>query len=159
MSEAARLPLMQRVGAVIASLWIGSQLTVGYLVAPLLFSTLEPGAAGNVAARLFRFETLFGCACAVILVMTARRLETQGTPAWRKVRWLVNWMLVCVAVIGVLQAFMEPMRVAALLQGTDVGHSADAARFGIMHGVSSLIYLVESLLGLVLLWRWPGRPA
>ena len=32
-------------------------------------------------------------------------------------------------------------------------------RFGVLHGVSSLFYLVESLLGLVLVWKLPGSAA
>jgi hypothetical protein len=54
------------------------------------------------------------------------------------------------------------MRLAALQAGSDVGHSVYATRFGILHGVSSLFYLIESLLGLALVWKLPagaGVPA
>ena len=39
--------------------------------------------------------------------------------------------------------------------GQDVGHSDYAARFGMLHGVSSLFYLIESLLGVALVWKLP----
>jgi hypothetical protein len=66
-------------------------------------------------------------------------------------------MLVCVLVgYFALQPFMNAMRVAALEAGSDVGHSAYATRFGILHGVSSLFYLIESLLGVVLVWKLPA---
>jgi hypothetical protein len=48
------------------------------------------------------------------------------------------------------------MRVAALEAGSDVGHSVYATRFGILHGVSSLFYLIESLLGVALVWKLPA---
>jgi hypothetical protein len=51
---------------------------------------------------------------------------------------------------------MNALRMAALEAGTDVGHSAYAARFGLLHGVSSLFYLVESLLAIALVWRLPA---
>ena len=54
-----------------------------------------------------------------------------------------------------LQPFMEAMRGAALEAGVDVAHSAYAARFGMLHGISTLIYVIESLLGIVLVWKLP----
>jgi hypothetical protein len=65
-------------------------------------------------------------------------------------------MLVC-GLVGyfALQPFMNALRLAAMNAGTDVGHSAYAARFGMLHGVSSLFYLLQSLLGVVLVWRLP----
>jgi hypothetical protein len=54
-----------------------------------------------------------------------------------------------------LQPFMNAMRIAALEAGSDVGHSVYATRFGILHGVSSLFYLIESLLGVALVWKLP----
>ena len=66
-------------------------------------------------------------------------------------------MLVCVLVgYFALQPFMNAMRIAALEAGSDVGHSAYATRFGILHGVSSLFYLIESLLGVALVWKLPA---
>jgi len=65
-------------------------------------------------------------------------------------------MLVCVLVgYFALQPFMNALRLAAMNAGTDVGHSAYAARFGMLHGVSSLFYLIQSLLGVVLVWKLP----
>ncbi|MFP3757982.1 DUF4149 domain-containing protein, partial [Cupriavidus sp. SIMBA_020] len=43
--------------------------------------------------------------------------------------------------------------------GTDIANSPYASRFGMLHGVSSLFYLVESVLGLMLIWRLPARDA
>jgi hypothetical protein len=161
MSDQARpATLAQRIGGMIAALWVGSQLTIGYAVAPVLFTTLDHGTAGSLAAQLFGIEKWIGFACAFALIVIIAQGRARGTFAQSGLlRRLVVGMMFCVLAIDILQLWMEPMRIAALLHGTDVEHGADAARFGWMHGVSSAVYLVESVLGLVLLWRWPGRPA
>ncbi|MBA5819394.1 DUF4149 domain-containing protein, partial [Escherichia coli] len=50
-------------------------------------------------------------------------------------------------------------RVAAMDGGTDIANSPYASRFGMLHGASSVFYLVESVLGLMLIWRLPARDA
>lgn len=137
--------------------WVGSLLTIGYAVAPVLFTTLDRMVAGAVAAQLFRIEGVLGVVCGVLLLGLANVLIRRGNNAYRRLRWLIAGMLVCV-LIGyfALQPFMNALRVAALEAGTDVGHSAYAMRFGVLHGVSSLFYLLESLLAVVLVWKLPA---
>ncbi|MDR8399241.1 DUF4149 domain-containing protein [Paraburkholderia sp. USG1] len=137
--------------------WVGSLLTIGYAVAPVLFTSLDRMTAGAVAAQLFRIEGVLGAVCGILLLGLANVLVRRGGDTYRRLRWLIASMLVCV-LIGyfALQPFMNAMRVAALEAGSDVGHSAYATRFGILHGVSSLFYLIESLLGVALVWKLPA---
>jgi Domain of unknown function (DUF4149) len=138
--------------------WVGSLLTIGYAVAPVLFTTLDRSTAGSVAAQLFRIQGVIGVVCGVLLLGLANLLVRRGSGAYRRLRWLLAGMLVCVLVgYFALQPFMNAIRVAALEAGSDVGHSVYATRFGILHGVSSLFYLIESLLGLALVWLLPAR--
>ncbi|HEX3379985.1 MAG TPA: DUF4149 domain-containing protein [Paraburkholderia sp.] len=138
--------------------WVGSLLTIGYAVAPVLFTTLDRMTAGSVAAQLFRIQGVIGVVCGILLLGLANLLVRRGSDAYRRLRWLLAGMLVCVLVgYFALQPFMNAMRVAALEAGSDVGHSVYATRFGILHGVSSLFYLIESLLGLALVWLLPAR--
>ncbi|WP_174543223.1 DUF4149 domain-containing protein [Paraburkholderia monticola] len=138
--------------------WVGSLLTIGYAVAPVLFTTLDRSTAGSVAAQLFRIQGVIGVVCGILLLGLANLLVRRGSGAYRRLRWLLAGMLVCVLVgYFALQPFMNAIRVAALEAGSDVGHSVYATRFGILHGVSSLFYLVESLLGLALVWLLPAR--
>lgn len=47
----------QRLFILIAGLWVGSILAVGYLVAPAIFSTMtDRQAAGMVAGSIFKLE-------------------------------------------------------------------------------------------------------
>jgi glucan phosphoethanolaminetransferase (alkaline phosphatase superfamily) len=113
--------------------------------------------AGAVAAQLFRIQGVLGVVCGILLLGLANLLIRRGSDAYRRLRWLIAGMLVCVLVgYFALQPFMNAMRVAALEAGSDVGHSVYAARFGILHGVSSLFYLIESLLGVALVWKLPA---
>ena len=138
--------------------WVGSLLTIGYAVAPVLFTTLDRITAGSVAAQLFRIQGVIGVVCGILLLGLANLLVRRGSGAYRRLRWLLAGMLVCVLVgYFALQPFMNAMRVAATEAGSDVGHSVYATRFGILHGVSSLFYLIESLLGLALVWLLPAR--
>jgi len=140
--------------------WVGSLLTIGYAVAPVLFTSLDRMTAGAVAAQLFRIEGVIGVVCGVLLLALCNVLIRRGGDAYRRLRWLVAGMLVCVLVgYFALQPFINALRIAAQEAGTDVGHSVYAGRFGMLHGVSSAFYLIESLLGIVLAWKLPAGGA
>ncbi|CAB3718451.1 DUF4149 domain-containing protein [Paraburkholderia phenoliruptrix] len=145
-----------RIFRLLTVVWVGSLLTIGYAVAPVLFSSLDRTTAGAVAAQLFRIEGVLGAVCGILLLGLANVMVRRGGNAYRRLRWLVAGMLICVLVgYFALQPFMNAMRVAALEAGTDLAHSAYAARFGMLHGVSSVFYLIESLLGIALVWKLP----
>ncbi|NTZ87141.1 DUF4149 domain-containing protein [Burkholderia metallica] len=149
-----------RVFRLLSAVWVGSLLTIGYAVAPVLFKTLERMTAGSVAAQLFRIEAILGVVCGVLLLALSNQQVRRGSNEYRRVRWIVAAMVVCV-LIGyfALQPFMNALRVAAMEAGTDIANSPYASRFGMLHGVSSVFYLVESVLGLMLIWRQPARDA
>ncbi|AZQ50715.1 DUF4149 domain-containing protein [Burkholderia cenocepacia] len=149
-----------RVFRLLSAVWVGSLLTIGYAVAPVLFKTLERMTAGSVAAQLFRVEAIVGVVCGVLLLALSNQQVRRGGNEYRRVRWIVAAMVVCVLVgYFALQPFMNALRVAAMDAGTDIANSPYASRFGMLHGVSSVFYLVESVLGLMLIWRLPARDA
>lgn len=149
-----------RVFRLLSAVWVGSLLTIGYAVAPVLFKTLERMTAGSVAAQLFRIEAILGVVCGVLLLALSNQQVRRGSNEYRRVRWVVAAMVVCVLVgYFALQPFMNALRVAAMDAGTDISNSPYASRFGMLHGVSSVFYLVESVLGLMLIWRLPARDA
>ncbi|VWC63837.1 MULTISPECIES: DUF4149 domain-containing protein [Burkholderia] len=149
-----------RVFRLLSAVWVGSLLTIGYAVAPVLFKTLERMTAGSVAVQLFRIEAILGVVCGVLLLALSNQQVRRGSSDYRRVRWIVAAMVVCVLVgYFALQPFMNALRVAAMGAGTDIANSPYASRFGMLHGVSSVFYLVESVLGLMLIWRLPARDA
>ncbi|GAB7527540.1 DUF4149 domain-containing protein [Paraburkholderia sp. 2C] len=145
-----------RIFRLLTVVWVGTLLTIGYVVAPVLFASLDRITAGSVAAQLFRIEGVIGVVCGVLLLALCNVLIRRDEVAYKRLRWLVAGMLVCVLVgYFALQPFMNALRIAAQEAGTDVGHSVYASRFGMLHGVSSLFYLIESLLALALVWKLP----
>lgn len=140
---------------VIVALWVGSLWTVGYLVAPTLFISLSDTVlAGTVAGKIFRVEAWF---CVVMALLVAGlSWKTEAEVGIRKSSIiLISAMLAC-TILGYfyLQPFMAALRASA-----PSGVLAGSARlqFGMLHGVASGLYLVESLLGLYLLFTESAR--
>ncbi|MGV7211385.1 DUF4149 domain-containing protein [Oxalobacteraceae bacterium A2-2] len=137
---------LARLRLLVAALWAGSLWTIGYLVAPTLFATLSDRVlAGTIAGSLFAVQAWLslGCAAAlVVLVLQARDYDSQRR---RTLLWLVLAMALCTVVSHFgLQPQMAALREAAGPGG--VMESAAKGRFGMLHGISSGIYLVQSLL-------------
>ena len=131
---------------VLLTLWVGGMWIVGYLVAPSLFVSLaDRQLAGQLAGNIFSLMAWLGLACgAGLLLITLIRAGGNWLKAWRV--WALVVMLVLVAVgLFVLQPYMQELKAQGLLAG-----SVQAAEFGRLHGVSSILYLINSLLGLAL---------
>ncbi len=140
------------VRTLLVTLWAGSLWTVGYLVAPTLFATLaDRMLAGTIAGSLFRVEAWFSVVCGVILLLWFYR--DRRLPKCRTCMLLVAAMLACLAVgyFG-LQPFMAALKETAVANG-GVMDEAVRSRFGMLHGIASLIYLLQSLLALVLVLK------
>ena len=107
--------------------------------------------AGNIAGRLFTFVARMGMGAAVYLLVSM--LARRGRAVLRDGLFRVTAaMLLCVAIgyFGI-QAGVGSM---------DVMENAARERFAALHGVSSAIYLVQSILGvwLVAATRRQGPP-
>jgi len=138
----------------LVTVWVGGMWMVGYIVTPTLFAVLDDRIlAGHIAGRLFGVVAWigFGTAAWLLGFMAVR----QGRMVLRRAEfWVVAVMLVCVAVGYILQ--MEMAALKAGLESMDVMESAQRGRFAMLHGVASVIYLVQSLLGgwVVVGMRW-----
>jgi hypothetical protein len=138
--------------ALLVTVWVGSLWTIGYLAAPTLFATLtDRSLAGTIAGSLFRVEAWVSVACGLSLL--ALLLIDRDFAKRRDCIVLSVLMLVCLSVgyFG-LQPLMAALKQTAVANG-GVMTEAVRARFGMLHGVASVIYLVESMLGLVLVLR------
>lgn len=136
------------------SLWVGGLWAIGYLVAPLLFHSLPEDRvlAGLLAGKMFTAIGWVGIVCGVWLLFD--RIWQNGA---RGLRGVVFWLLLLMWLLTLAQQFgiqpiMEQLKADALADGVtkDVMESLFRDRFETWHGVSSIVYLVESLLGLVL---------
>ena len=149
----------QRLFIVIAGLWVGSLLAVGYLVAPAIFSTMsDRQAAGMVAGSIFKLEAYLSLIVCIGLMVLANLLVNRGLNQFRIIRWLLLAMLLCsLAAAFVFIPWMNTLRDNALDQGMPVMLSSSATLFGRLHGASSILFMLQSLLGIFLVWRLTKR--
>ena len=144
--------LLMRARTLLVTLWAGSLWTVGYIAAPLFFATLPDRLlAGTIAGTLFRAEAWLSLVCGALLLVIFK--AERDHPARAACMRTTLWMLACV-LIGYfgLQPFMAEIRAAAAQAG-GVMDEAMRSRFGLLHGVASIIYLLESLLAVALVFR------
>ena len=149
----------QRLFILIAGLWVGSILAVGYLVAPAIFSTMtDRQAAGMVAGSIFKLEAYLSLIVCIGLMVLANLLVNRGLNQFKLIRWLLLAMLLCaIAASFILIPWMNALRDDALMQGMPVMLSPSAAVFGRLHGVSSMLFMLQSILGIFLVWRLTKR--
>jgi hypothetical protein len=145
----------QRLFILVAGLWVGSLLTTGYLVAPTIFNTLtDRQVAGMVAGSIFRVEALLSAVVCIALMVLANLLVNRGLAQYRLIRWILLAMLLCsVAASLIFIPWMNTLRDEALLQGMPVMLSPSANIFAKLHGASSVVFLIQSALGIYLIWR------
>ena len=147
-----RFDFLRLARTLLITLWAGSLWTVGYLAAPLLFATLpDRTLAGTIAGSLFRAEAWLSLACGILLLAIFRSDTTlQSRTICTRI---VIGMLICV-VVGYfgLQPFMAEIRAAAAQAG-GVMDDAMRMRFGVLHGVASVIYLLQSVAAIVLVLK------
>jgi len=140
---------------IIVALWVGGLWAIGYLTAPVLFASLgDRQLAGMVAGKLFALIGWVGLGgAAYLLIFLSAR---WGAQAFRRaVFWLVILMALMTAASQFgIQPLMAQLKADALPR--EVMESVLRDRFATWHGVSSILYLAQSLLGLWLV-VWSGR--
>ena len=148
-------PGAQRLFILIAGLWVGSILAVGYLVAPAIFNTLtDRQVAGMVAGSVFKAEAYLSIIICIALMVLANLLVTRGLAQYKIIRLILLGMLICAAAASfVMIPWLDTLRDQALLEGMPVMLSPSADLFRALHGVSSILFLLQSALGIYLVWR------
>ena len=144
--------LIPRLRVLLVTFWVGSAWTIGYVVAPLLFATLTDRAqAGTLAGLFFKAEAWISliCGASLLAILWAER---ENPTRILQIK-LVIVMMLC-AVIGYfgLQPYMAELRAIAVQSG-GIMDDAMRTRFGVLHGMASVIYLLHSLLGVGLVLK------
>jgi hypothetical protein len=131
------------------AVWVGGLLAIGFIAAPVLFTQLaDRSVAGNLAGGMFNVTAWVGIGCGAYLILFV--LFGKGWRAFKSgVFWIVLLMLALTVaghfgvqpILAQLQADALPRRVM---------ESALRDRFTTWHGVSSALYLAQSLLGIAL---------
>lgn len=130
------LPASERM---LLTFWIGALWVIGFIVTPTLFAELDDRAlAGSVAGSLFTLTSYTGLVCGSLL------LVINGV-SFRRINWRAM-VIVCMLLLVVVGQFViTPMVVDLRVQGL-----IDTPRFGQLHGLASVLFIITSVLGLVL---------
>ncbi|MES2771732.1 MAG: DUF4149 domain-containing protein [Pseudomonadota bacterium] len=139
--------------AISITLWIGGLWIVGFLVAPTLFSQVpERTLAGMLAGKLFNAMSWIGLSCATYLLLFT--LLRQGAAACKS---SVFWLVFSLLALTALSLFGITPIIAQLKAGTvshewvtDLMSSITRDRFAVWHGIASVLYVLQSVLGLLL---------
>lgn len=128
---------------VLLTLWVGGSWAIGYIAVPSLFHSLsDRHQAGDLAAPMFSILAMVSLVCLVLLLLL--QWLRQSLKHWRTYALVVA--LLCVAIgFFVLQPQMQALKTVGLVAGSE-----QASAFGRLHGVSSLLFLLSSVLGLAL---------
>ena len=135
--------------SIAVAVWVGGMLAIGFIAAPVLFAQIADRAvAGNLAGAMFTVTAWVGLACGTYLV-----LFVMAAKGWRALQSTVFWIVLLMLALTAaghfgVQPILEQLRVDALPRR--IMESALRERFNTWHGVSTALYLVQSLLGIAL---------
>jgi hypothetical protein len=133
----------------LSSLWAGSVWTVSYLAAPSAFAALDSTQAGSVVAIMLTRLAWLSMVLAPLLALLVWRAGDLDAKRRRWMAWLIGGMLACSLIVYLgLQPMMAAIREAAGPGG--VRASPQWGTFAALHGVSQALYLVETVLGAIL---------
>jgi hypothetical protein len=141
--------LPQYCSAIATTAWVGTLWAVGYLAVPILFHAQpDRQLAGLVAGQMFYALGYVGLFAGTYLLLY--RLFMSGKAALRESLFLVIAVMLIISLL--IQFGIQPLMADLKSQSLplDVMHSSFADLFKMWHGISSILYLIESLLGVLL---------
>ncbi|MDD5057551.1 MAG: DUF4149 domain-containing protein [Sideroxydans sp.] len=144
--------------ALAITVWVGGLWVIGYLAVPTLFyGQADRQLAGMLAGQMFETLGYIGILCGGFL-LTQRYLLTAKT-ALRDLKFLLIAAMLLITLV--MQFYIQPLMADLKIQALplDVMQSAFAQSFKLWHGISSVLYLVESLLGAMLVIRTFRTPS
>lgn len=132
-----------------ATLWVGGLWAIGAIAAPTLFATLaDKQLAGLLAGKMFTVMAYIGIASGFYLLMY--RLANEGGRAFKQWAFWIVLAMLALTLIGHfgIQPIIQSLKVQGGAASVMQGVTAD--RFARWHGIASILYVLQSLLGLAL---------
>ena len=143
--------MLSRISIIVITLWVGALWVTGFNVYVLSGALQDKQLFGSLAGQLFTIVSYIGMASSFYLLI--QRLLDYGTGSLKQsFFWAVFVMLLLVFAghFGI-RPILAQLKADAM--PADVMHSIFAERFGKWHGIASVAYLVECLLGFVLVLK------
>jgi len=136
---------MQRLLQIVLAAWAGMLWTICGVVAPSLFKVLpERALAGEVAGHFFSVTTWVGLALGIIALLCSTRPES------RLDRLNQALLAAAAAAPALSELVLRPIMIGARQAG-------DMTKFGMLHGVSGLLFGIACVCLLIVVWRNAGR--
>ena len=142
---------LDKFALILITLWVGALWTTG-ATAYVLFDTLQDRQlAGQLAGTFFRYVSYLGLFAGFYLLI--QRLLSYGTSALKQgFFWAVFVMLLLVLAghFGI-QPLLAQLKASAF--PSDVMQSVFSSRFRTWHGVASIAYVAQCLLGFIVVLK------
>ena len=148
--------IFRHLPAIAITAWVGGLWSIGYLAVPVVFHAQpDRQLSGMLAGEMLNAVGYLGLVCGGILLLQKFCAPCgKSERFWREKTF---WIIAAMLVIGlIIQFCLSPVLANLKVQALplDVMHSTFADRFKMLHGISSTLYLMESLLGLYLLVKY-----
>ena len=142
---------LDKFSLILITFWVGALWTTG-AVAYSLFHTLQDNQlAGQLAGQFFTYVSYLGLFSAFYLLI--RRLLGHGMHALKQSYFWAVFMMLLLVLAGHfgIQPILAQLKADAF--PADVMQSVFANRFKAWHGVASIAYVVQCLLGFVVVMK------
>ena len=136
---------------IVTTFWVGALWTTG-VTAYVLFNSLQDSQlAGQLAGKLFIYVSYLGLFSATFLLIN--RLLNYGPTALKQSYFWTAILMLLLVLAGHfgIQPLLAQLKANAL--PSDVMQSVFANRFRAWHGIGSLAYVMECLLGFVIVLK------
>lgn len=143
---------LDNLAILLVTAWVGALWAIGGLVAPILFQAIpDKMQAGALAGQMFTWLAYVGMVSAFLLLVI--RLLGFGVHALKQGYFWIVLLMLALVLIG--QLGIQPIlaHLKAMAFPADVMQSVFADRFRNWHGIASIAYLLECLLGVVLVLK------
>ena len=143
-------PRLQQLERLLLTVWVGSLLAIGYLAVPVLFHQLDDRQlAGALAGQMFQWVHGLGLVCGLSLLLISYYITRNKLRAYLR-QWRY-YVLLCMLLLVVLAVFvMQPQMAAIKLQAGWHESTELLAQFHRLHGIATLMYVLTSIGGVVL---------
>ena len=129
---------------ILLTLWVGALWAIGYIAVPVLFGSLdERQLAGMLAGKMFTAVSYISLFCGTVLLISLFKRSDNIKQE------LSFWLLLLMLLVVIGEFVIQPQIAQLKLQGLTEGAAA-AAQFGKLHGIASILYMLNSLTGLIL---------
>ena len=127
-------------------LWVGGLWAIGFVAAPVAFNVLADRVlAGQVAGQMFTVMAWIGMGSAGVLL-----IWTFAARGWRAFQTAAFWIVFFMLLLTLLGYFgIQPILATIKAEGAirDVAEELTRSRFAVWHGIASVIYVIECVLG------------